>query len=180
MDPAKKTTSSHFFAFATYPSASFESLAPGETIILLLRAHPITQLGWFLNTLGLIVLLIVLNLFITFLFNPAQMLFINIFGIAFIFAYALFNFFVWYFNVGIVTNMRVIDVDTHSLTYKEVSEARINKVEDVTSKSGGFFASIFDYGNVFVQTAGAEVNIEFLNVPKPAEVVRIINELLPV
>jgi hypothetical protein len=57
--------------------------------------------------------------------------------------------------------------------------AVINKIEDVTSKSGGFFSSVFDYGNVFVQTAGTEANVEFMNIPKPSEVVKIINSLLP-
>ncbi len=52
-------------------------------------------------------------------------------------------------------------------------------MEDVTAKSGGFFASIFNFGNVFVQTAGTEVNLEFHNIPRPAEVTRIINSLTP-
>ena len=52
------------------------------------------------------------------------------------------------------------------------------KIEDVTSKTGGFLSSIFDYGNVFVQTAGTEANIEFVNIPKPSQVAQIINSLI--
>ena len=54
----------------------------------------------------------------------------------------------------------------------------ISKIEDVTSKVGGFFRSIFDYGNILVQTAGEEPNIEFLGVPHPSQIVKIINELM--
>jgi hypothetical protein len=73
----------------------------------------------------------------------------------------------------------VIDIDLHSILYKEVTMAVLGKIEDVTSKSGGFFSSIFNYGNVFVQTAGTEANVEFINIPRPSEVTKIINSLLP-
>lgn len=95
-----------------------------------------------------------------------------------ILSYIWFNFISWYFNVGIITNERIIDVDFHAVIYKEVTETILPKVEDVTAKSGGFFSAIFNYGNVFVQTAGTEANIEFHNVPKPAEVTKIINDLV--
>ena len=77
-----------------------------------------------------------------------------------------------------VTDERIIDIDFHSVLYKEVTIAMLKKIEDVTSKAGGFFSSLFDYGNVFVQTAGTEANIEFMNVPKPSQVAKIINQLL--
>ena len=76
-----------------------------------------------------------------------------------------------------MTNKRILDVDFYSILYREVSETRLTKVEDITSKTGGYFGSLFNYGNVFVQTAGSEVNIEFLNVPDPANAVKIINDL---
>ena len=88
------------------------------------------------------------------------------------------NFLSWYFNVGIGTNHRVIDIDFHSLLYKEVTIALLEKVEDVTSKTSGFFSAIFNYGNVFLQTAGTEANIEFMNIPRPALIVKIVNQLV--
>ena len=79
--------------------------------------------------------------------------------------------------MGIVTNKRIIDIDFSSILYRETTEARLANVEDITSKQVGYFGSFFHYGNVFVQTAGTYTNIEFLNVPEPAEVVEIINRL---
>lgn len=38
--------------------------------------------------------------------------------------------------------------------------------------------SLFDYGDVVVQTAAKEAMFEFGSVPHPEEVVRIINELM--
>jgi hypothetical protein len=106
------------------------------------------------------------------------MIFFNLFAIGIVFGYFWFNLVGWFFNVGIVTNQRIIDIDLHSILYKEVTMAIIKKIEDVTSKSGGFFSSVFNYGNVFVQTAGTEANIEFMNIPKPSEAAKIINSLL--
>ncbi|OGK24484.1 hypothetical protein A2954_07625 [Candidatus Roizmanbacteria bacterium RIFCSPLOWO2_01_FULL_37_12] len=166
-------------SFCIKPSYRFETQHTNEQLILVLRAHPITQLPWVINSLILIVVLIFLNfLFFNFL-SGTQTLFANFFGLAIIFAYIWFNFLSWFFNVGIITNERIIDIDFHAVIYKEVTETQLSKVEDVTAKSGGFFASVFNFGNVFVQTAGTEVNIEFVNIPKPAEVTKIINNLVP-
>jgi len=72
----------------------------------------------------------------------------------------------------------VIDIDFSTVIYREVTEAGLKQIEDITSKSGGYFASLFDYGDVFIQTAGTDVNIEFLKIPKPAEVVSIVNSFI--
>jgi len=167
-----KSSHSLFHSFCIKPNYRFETQHANEQIILVLRAHPITQLPWIINSIVLFVVLIFLNfVFFNFLL-PAQTFFANFFGLAFIFAYIWFNFLSWFFNVGIIT-------DFHAVIYKEVTETQLSKVEDVTAKSGGFFASIFNFGNVFVQTAGTEINIEFYNIPKPAEVTKIINSLIP-
>lgn len=160
-----------------YPNVRVESQNETEEVILVLRAHPFTQISWVVNTFGLITLLIIGNYFLPLVLSANQILFVDVFGLFVVFTYAFFNFLTWFFNVGVVTNERIIDIDYRSLVYKEVTEARLEKVEDVTSKMGGFFESIFNYGNVFVQTAGTTTNIEFINVPRPAQVVKIINDL---
>lgn len=174
-----KSSHSYLHAFCIKPGYRFETQHANEQVILVLRAHPITQLPWVFNSVVLLVVLLALNFFFFNFLTPTQTVFANFFGLAFIFAYVWFNFLSWFFNVGIITNERVIDIDFHGVIYKEVTETQLSKVEDVTAKSGGFFASIFNFGNVFVQTAGTEVNIEFHNIPKPAEVTKIINDLVP-
>lgn len=171
-----KPSHSLFHAFCTYPNAKFESQIPGEQITLLVRAHPITQLPWVLNGLLLFILLILLNVLFSSALSRIQTIFVDVAAVVFILSYYWFKFLSYFFNVGVLTQGRIIDIDFHAVIYKEVTEAQIKNVEDITAKSGGYFASLFNYGNVFVQTAGAHVNIEFDNVPRPADVVRIINE----
>jgi hypothetical protein len=165
-------------SFCLYPKVRFESQSPTEQVILVLRAHPITQLAWIFNAFAFFVILVVANIFIPQFFNVGQILFFNMFIIVMIFSYMWLNFLNWFFNVGIITNERILDVDFYNILYKEVNATRVFKVEEVTTKSGGYFGSLFNYGNVFVETAGAEVNIEFKNVPRPTQVTTIINDLV--
>ena len=72
-----------------------------------------------------------------------------------------------------------MDVDFYSIIYREMTSAYLDKIEDITVKSGGFFDTIFNYGNLFIQTAGTEENIDFFEIPKPDEVDTIISDLIP-
>lgn len=166
-------------AYYLYPNVRFDTQRANEEVVLLLRAHPFTQIPWIFNTIVFLILLFLLNFILPTLIITPQILFLNIFLLAFIFSYAWINFLYWYFSVGVITNQRIIDIDFYNVIYREVTETRLSKVEDVTSKDAGFFGSLFNFGNVFVQTAGTEENIEFLDVPNPPGVVRIINDILP-
>ena len=170
---------SHLYlhSYCLRPKVRFESQAADEEVILVLRAHPITQLAWVFNSIVAIILLITLNFFLPLVFSSTQIIFSNVFFVLFIFSYIFYNFIRWFFNVGIITNKRIMDVDFSDVVYKEITEARLDRVEDITSKGGGFFETFFNYGDLFIQTAGTELNIEFDNIPNPADVVRIIDDL---
>lgn len=174
-----RTQVSHQFlhSFCINPDVRFGTQTADESVILVLRAHPITQVGWILNSIFLLLLLFIGNLFLSGILTVQQMLFTTIFGLVLITSYVFFNFITWYFNVGIVTNKRLIDIDYQMVIYREVTEARLVNIEDITSKSGGFIESFFDFGDVFVQTAGTDRNIEFDNIPEPSDAVRIIDDL---
>lgn len=162
----------------------FETQSTGETIILLLRRHWITNLIWIFISILLIIspfiILPVIVISIPVISNiSASLAGTIVLGWYLItFTYIYVNFILWYFNVSIVTNERIIDIDFINLLNKKFAETRIVKIEDVTMKTGGFIRSFFDYGNVYVQTAAKEAMFEFLSVPHPEKVVRLINELM--
>jgi len=170
--------SSVFYSYNLNPQINFETHGEGEKIILLLRSHPFTQLRWVLTSILFFILFFVFNFFPQSFFNLGQILIINLFFIVFILSYIWFNILNWYFNVGIITNKRVIDIDFYAVLYKEITNAQLGRIEDTTVKSGGYIESFFDYGSIFVQTAGTEANVEFINVPHPSDAVQIINKLL--
>jgi len=173
-----KTNYKIFNSFCLNPNVSFEDQYYDEYPILVLRAHPITQLPWLLNSFFLIIFVLFINFFLYKYLYFYQLIFINFFCLSIIFSYLYFNFINWFFNLGIITNKRILDVDFHHLIYKEITVATLNKIEDITTKTGGFFSLFFDYGDVFIQTAGTISNIEFTNIPMPQEVSKIINRIL--
>ncbi|MDO9027562.1 MAG: hypothetical protein Q7U68_01705, partial [Candidatus Roizmanbacteria bacterium] len=103
--------SSVFYSYCLNPQINFDTHEEGEKIILLLRSHPFTQIGWILNSIFLFILILVLNFFIQSFFNLGQIIMINCFAAVVVLSYIWFNILSWYFNVGIVTNKRVIDID---------------------------------------------------------------------
>ena len=170
-------------AFAALPSkTSFETQEKGEPIVLFLRRHWITNVSWILLALGLAIIPLILGLFSS---NPL----VDVFPIRFqIYMYILWyllilsfifeKFLGWFFNIYIVTDERVIDVDFYSMIYKQVASAALDKIEDITYRTGGLGGSLFHFGNILIQTAGQQPNIEFELVPHPSKVVAILNELV--
>jgi hypothetical protein len=95
-----------------------------------------------------------------------------------ILALALFVIFViYYLNIQIITNIRIVDIDQVGLFSHVVSELHIDKIEDVTSETNGILGTLFNYGNVYVQTAAAVEKFEFNNVPNPSHIEKLILNL---
>lgn len=173
----------------TNPFASFVVRPPGaefinqhnkEKILLVLRQHPVVNLTWIIITILMIVFPFVVLPFLPFLqWLPNRFHFFLMVGwFLLVSAYILENFLSWYFNIFIITDERIVDIDFISMIYRRVSEAKIDKIEDVTATTTGVFAAIFNYGTVFIQTAAEQREFEFKNVPQPAKVTKFINELL--
>lgn len=167
----------YLHAYCFKPEIHFEHQDEDEEIILKIRAHPITQVPWILNGLILFVILFFVDWVFSKALTPDQFFIINLLSGVMVLSYFWFNFLSYYFNVGLVTNKRIIDMDYQSVMFREMSETNFDKIEDVTSISGGYIASLFNFGDVIVQTAGTSSNIQFIKVPKSQDVVTIINHL---
>lgn len=167
-------------SFATLPcKTSFSSQARGEQIILLLRKHPITQLKWIFISLALALIPILFSGIPFLSFLPGRFEFAALVcWYLLIIGYSLEAFLSWFFNVCIITDERIVDVDFLSLLYHDVASAKLENIEDITSVTGGTMRAILDYGSVRIQTAGSQTEFEFEDVPHPAEVTKLLNELL--
>lgn len=84
---------------------------------------------------------------------------------------------IYYLNVHIVSDQRIVDIDQMGLLFREVSELNIETIEDVTSQNMGVFGNFLDYGMVYIQTAGAAQRFEFGNVPNPGKIASLILQL---
>ncbi|MDD3679237.1 MAG: PH domain-containing protein [Candidatus Shapirobacteria bacterium] len=157
---------------------NFADKAQDEEVLVVLRRHPITNAPWV--ALGLVMFFI---MFFAFHFGWLNFLSSSLEAAA-VYAWLLLTLLVawsgllsWYFNVSIISDKRVIDIDFHDLIYREVSDANLDKIEDVTHNMGGLLGIVFNFGDVYIQTAGAKPQIEFLRVPHPAEVASTLRKL---
>ena len=104
-------------------------------------------------------------------------IFFNIVISAFLILTALGLLIVWtmyYLNVQMVTNERIIDINQKSIIHHETTEFSLGKVQDVTTEINGVLANFFGYGNVFVQTAGTEQNFTFDHVASPHKIAKTV------
>jgi hypothetical protein len=102
-------------------------------------------------------------------------------------AVVLGGFLRWYFDVFVVTDERIIDIDFNNLIYKNITSTKIDNIEDVTYNVSGAIQSLFNFGQVLIQTAGTGVSMapenatptmEIWDTPQPALVAKLINELI--
>lgn len=176
----EKRSKNLFASFIALPTkVNFETQQQEEQIILLLRQHWVMNIPWIILAMVMIMAPIVLKLIPLLFFLPPNFQFLTIIMWYLItMAFMFEKFLSWFFNIYLVTDERIIDVDFVSLTYREISDAQIEKIQDITYKTGGILKAFFDYGDVYIQTAGTVPRIEFLAVPKPDKVVKILNQLL--
>lgn len=171
-------------SFAVNPNGiRFETQEAEETVILFLRQHMIVNVGW---VFAASVMLIVPTVLFPALMDalgviipvPSAYLIIGtLFWYLGTLGFIIAKFLGWYFNIYIVTNERVIDIDFHYLLYKQFSQAELNRIQDISYSSGGILATFFNYGTVKIQTAGEMPNLEFDKVPRPERVVETVRDL---
>lgn len=183
--PDKQGKRSRFFSsFCPYPTnITFQNQDEDEKVILLIRRHFATNIPWmFLGFILLLLPLIILPLTPTIfpflaISKTLQFSIISFYYLA-IFGFALVNFSLWYFNVALVTNEKIIDMDVSGILFRNVAETQLDLIQDISYTQVGAIRSIFNYGNILVQTAGELPNFEFEKAPNPAAIIHILGDLI--
>lgn len=157
---------------------SFEEKEDEEEIILVLRQHWFTNVSWVVIAVFMLFVPLLLRFVPLFSFLPPNYQFVAIiFWYLVTFMFAFEKFLTWYFNVYIITDERVIDIDFYNLLDKKFSEAKISMIQDITSRVSGLSQTLFNYGNVLIQTAAEITEICFEKVPNPPRVIKILQQL---
>ncbi len=82
----------------------------------------------------------------------------------------LYGFLVWidyYFDVWIITNERIVNIEQRGLFNRSISELQFSRVQDVTASVDGIVPTMMNFGNVSVQTAAEEERFVFRQVADP-------------
>lgn len=158
---------------------SFDTQEKEEKIIFLARRHLITNLKWILIALVMLLLpSIIFRFSPEFFANFQYRSLLALIWYLLTFSYVFQNFLLWVFNVHIVTDERIVDIDFPNILYRDISSAKIDMVQDVSAKTGGFLRSLFNFGDVYIQTAGEKREFLFEAIPQPDRVIEILNQLI--
>lgn len=162
----------------------FSEQEENEHIEIFVRQHWVTNLGW--------VIFAAVLAFLPF-FLPAVGRLINssaffdiplnlswamlVLWYLLVAAYILENYLFWYFNIYIVTDRHLVDIALQSLLARNITEVRLEDIESARTRIAGIGRSLFNYGDVIIETAAEKQNIEFLAIPHPDLVADRIQDL---
>lgn len=178
--------STHLFAaYCEKPETlTFADKLDDEETLLFLRRHFVTNVPWIVKAIALGIipfLLILINSLglVSINFLPANyILLILVFYYFIVVGYIFVNYLTWFYNISIVTTQRIIDIDFSQIVFENVAATKLTQIEDVHYSQIGVIRSVFDYGDVILQTAGTLPNFDFLAVPHPERVIKVIGNLI--
>lgn len=162
----------------------FDGQAPDENLLLVLHRHWFNILSRLIVTLLMLALLFGSYGLAAYFFagggNPAYAnLFAFLRNLFFIFIWITF-FIIWidyYFDVWIVTDKRIINIEQKGLFNRETNELRPEKIQNVTADIRGILPTFFNYGQLEIQTAGKPEKFIFHDIPDPYSVKALIMRL---
>lgn len=158
------------------PNVKFDAQNEHEEVFILIRRHIVTNSYWVIRSMLLAIIPFVVITVVT-MGNAGESI-LDIFGygnlLIVIFGWyliviilSLSGFLGWFYNVLIITNERIIDIDYVPALARRISETALESVQDVTEIISNFMASIFHYGNIRIQTAAERAEFEFNAAPRP-------------
>jgi hypothetical protein len=174
-----------FSAFRKDPDGiTFIDQENEETVLLFIRHSFITNIRWIILGIFLAILPLLISLSLGFFKNPLPplpnkyYLMIDAFYYLFVATYFYINFITWHFNIALVTDKRIIDINFSNLVYKDIAATKLSLVQDVSFSQIGAIRAFFNYGDVLVQTAGTLDNFTFESAPQPENIVHIVEDLI--
>ncbi len=155
-----------------YVAPGMDILEQGEEVATIVRRHPIGIVGFYIE--GLIGVLLVSGFaywmgdILSGEKNGGIIIASTIIAVAFLVFFLFVATYVYRQCRILVTDRSLVQVMQKSLFIRKVSRLSLSNVEDVSAESRGILASIFGYGTLMIQTAGALENFEFSHCPNPS------------
>ncbi len=85
----------------------------------------------------------------------------------------------YYLDAWILTNMRIVDINQKGFFRRQVSSLLLNRVQDVTVATEGILVSLFDIGDIHVQSAGTTERFKMRGIPHPGSLRDTILKYVP-
>jgi len=163
-------------------NTSYEGKDQDEVVKLLIRQSLITTIGWIIFSMILFFTPFFLMPFLRQLEYKGVTVFNGLFILGFtsfwyisLFGYIFQSFLNWYFEVLLVTNKKIIDIDKGCTN---ISETPLNNIQDVTSKMASVIGQVLNIGSIHIQTAAEREEFEFHLIDNPSVVRDSISDMI--
>jgi membrane protein YdbS with pleckstrin-like domain len=150
----------------------FEDKRPEEKVVASYKRHPIVLVAGFFQALAVVIIVVIFFILFGFQIISVVSFIIGVIAIVLI---SLANLFIWYNDLYVLTDQRIIDVDQKGLFSRTVSETTLDQIQEVKVEIKGFMENVLGYGTVIVQTAGPTDNLILEVIAKPIKIQQIIN-----
>jgi len=164
---------------------AFEGEDGDEEILYVFRRAVITNAGWLAMSAFLFMAPVVFNSFLLDAvgdypdaISPKLVFIVNSFWYVFSFGFMFERFINWFFNIYIITSKRIVDMDFDHLLHRNISEAPLRNIEDITYTVAGAIETLFNFGSVSIQTAAEKRELEFTSVANPAMIQDLLSDLV--
>jgi membrane protein YdbS with pleckstrin-like domain len=162
----------------TVSKNSFEGQLPDEKVVFLTRKH------WFTIFVPLFFAFILAVLPFALYFSINSLDFYSVAPSVYWFFVSVYFLILWnmtfysimiyFLNTLIVTNKRIIENKQKGFFKHTVNELEIDKIQDISVKVFGPLAEFLGFGNIEVQSAGAQAKFFFNQMPDPEKIKEII------
>jgi membrane protein YdbS with pleckstrin-like domain len=157
------------------------ALQPGETVVLRVRRHPIYVTLKLAAVTLVAVVPVALALWLANrtagMGSTAGRIVLAVCAVWLLY-WLVRGYFIWYrheHDQWMVTNQRLIDSYKRHWFDHRVSSADLVNVQDISVHRSGLLATLFNFGDVRCQTAGTESVFVLSAIPRPAEVLGIVD-----
>ncbi|OGZ35835.1 MAG: hypothetical protein A3A94_01620 [Candidatus Portnoybacteria bacterium RIFCSPLOWO2_01_FULL_43_11] len=162
----------------TISENSFEGQLPGEKVVFLTRKH------WFAIFVPLFfsLILAVLPFALYFSINSSEFygnnpsvywFFVSVYFLI-LWNMAFYSVMIYSLNTLIITDKRIIENKQLGFFRHTVNELELEKIQDISVKVFGPVAEFLGFGNIEVQSAGAQAKFYFNQMPDPEKIKEII------
>jgi len=158
------------------------NLTADEKIVHVLRRHPLTLAALVVGYVVLLAMPVIgwwalKNYAPGILIHPywfPLIVLVSSFVFLFIWLFLFQSFMDYHLDIWVVTTQRIMNIKQLGLFSRRVSELRLYRIQDVTATVTGVFHTLFDYGDVEIQTAGEQERFNVEDIPRPNDVTKSI------